>query len=124
MTMIRPRSDVVYGICRGLPSDPSPDVGHGIGRGLPNDIRCFRALSKSPEKLCLRRTLYKLHTMFIYNSQITNLENYNARRGKVLIDHLIQHLQIGFNKAARQLHIETQEEGRGRIAKRGVVESI
>ena len=62
--------------------------------------------------------------MFIYNSQITNLENYNAHRGKVLIDHLIQHLQIGFNKAARQLHIETQEEGRGRIAKRGVVESI
>ena len=50
---------------------------------------------------------------------MANLEKYNARRGKVLINHLIQDLQIGFNKAARQLHIETQEEGRGRIAKRG-----
>ena len=36
MTMIRPRSDVVYGICRGLPSDHV--VGYGIGRGLPNGM--------------------------------------------------------------------------------------
>ena len=55
---------------------------------------------------------------------MANLEKYNARRGKVLINHQIQHLQIGINKAARQLHIETQEEERCRIAKRDVVESI
>ena len=37
MTMIRPRSDVFYGICRGLPSDA--DVVYGICRGLPSDGR-------------------------------------------------------------------------------------
>ena len=28
---------------------------------------------------------------------MANLEKYNARRGKVLINHQIQHLQIGIN---------------------------
>ena len=37
MTMIRPRSDVVYGIYRGLPSGPRRDEVR-IGRGLPSEL--------------------------------------------------------------------------------------
>ena len=40
--MIRPSLDVVYGICRGLPSGPSLDVVYGICRGLPSVLDRFR----------------------------------------------------------------------------------
>ena len=58
MAMIRPRSDVVYGICRGLPSADEVRIGRGllsasdeerIGRGLLSVRSIFsKAFDKHP----------------------------------------------------------------------------
>ena len=51
MTMKRPRSDVVYGICRGLPS-ASDEV--RIGRGLPSaPLRRQLSFSNAASHPCL-----------------------------------------------------------------------
>ena len=50
MTMIRPGSDVVYGIYRGLPSVITCDVVYGIYRGLPSGWLAEIGISLSGKK--------------------------------------------------------------------------
>ena len=75
MTMIRPRSVVVYGICRGLPSELRDEV--RIDRGLPSarlilDLRLIYRLEKNLKiesifKQSFIYTLLYLHPSFDFD---------------------------------------------------------